>query len=226
MTTPYRALVIDDDSPCFNVMRLALQFRGYHVFHARNGMLGVRQAALFKPDLIFLNLTLPDVHGLKALRDVRAETQAPVIVLVGGTGEKLCLSALENGAHDYLCLPASISELMSRLESLADPRPVGTGQTLQRGALRFDFDRAQVTLHDLPLTLLPREYHFLACMARHPGRILPPDSLLAAAGLRLANGGAWEVEECVAALRLKIAGSGVELRSEFGRGYRLIQTRR
>lgn len=222
MTSLFRALVIDDDSPCFNVMRLALLFRGYHVFHARTGALGVRQTALFKPQLILLNLTLPDVHGLKALRDVRAETEVPVIVLAGGTSEKLCLSALENGAHDYLNLPVSIPELMSRLESVSEPRPMAAGETLQRGSLLFDFDKGTVALHGQPLSLLPREYHFLACMARHPGRILSAESLLAAAGLGMANGGAWEVEDCIAALRLKIAGSGVELRSEFGRGYRFF----
>jgi two-component system KDP operon response regulator KdpE len=186
-------------------------------------MLGVKQATLFKPHLVLLNLTLPDVHGLKALRDVRAETDAPVIALVGGPGEKLCLSALENGARDYLNLPASIPELMSRLEGIADPPPVTERQILRRGGLVFDFDKGAVRLGDQPVSLLPREYHMLAYMARHPGRILPHEVLLTAAGLRTTGGGAHEVNESIAALRRKIMGSGIELRDEFGMGFRFYQ---
>lgn len=223
MTYPFRALVIDDDSPCFNVMRLALLFRGYHVFHSRTGMLGVKQAALFKPHLVLLNLTLPDVHGIKALRDVTAETDAPVIALVGGPGEKLCQSALENGARDYLNLPASIPELMSRLEGIADPVPLGGGQSLRRGNLVFDFDKGTVQLRNQPLSLLPREYHMLAYMARHQGRILPHETLLTAAGLGTTGGGIHDVEASISSLRRKLAGSGMQLREEFGLGFRFYQ---
>ncbi len=173
-------LVIDDEAQIRKFLRISLIAQGYKVLEAGNGREGLAQAALNKPDLLVLDLGLPDMDGQAVLRELREWSQVPVLVLSVRAGESEKVLALDGGANDYVTKPFGIQEFLARVRALL--RQTGSAEQVQArissGALSVDFAYRRVTLEDAEVSLTRKEYDVLAMLARHLGRVVTQQHLL------------------------------------------------
>ncbi|MET1079880.1 MAG: response regulator [Pseudomonas sp.] len=173
-------LVIDDEPQIRKFLRISLSTQGYAVLEAATGAEGLSQAALNAPDLVILDLGLPDLDGLVVLRELREWSQVPVLVLSVRASEAQKVQALDAGAHDYMTKPFGIQEFLARLRVLLrhstgdSPRQT----SVRSGPLTVDFVRRRVTLEQLDVSLTPKEYAVLAMLARHQGQVVTQQQLL------------------------------------------------
>jgi len=175
MTRQPRILLVDDELSIQRTMTPLLRSRGYEVEVAGTGRDALAAIEADQPDLIVLDLGLPDIDGLDVCRRVRERWDIPILVLSARGAEKDKVTALDEGADDYVTKPFGPDELLARVRAalrrkLAGEQP-DTGQ-LQRGDLLIDFDRRRVTRSDTEIRLTPKEFELLAIMARHPGQVL------------------------------------------------------
>ncbi len=173
-------LVIDDEAQIRKFLRISLIAQGYKVLEADNGREGLAQAALNKPDLLVLDLGLPDMDGQAVLRQLREWSHVPVLVLSVRAGESEKVLALDGGANDYVTKPFGIQEFLARVRALL--RQTGSAEQVQArissGALSVDFAYRRVTLEDAEVGLTRKEYDVLAMLARHLGRVVTQQHLL------------------------------------------------
>ncbi|RYD33287.1 MAG: response regulator transcription factor [Verrucomicrobiaceae bacterium] len=222
MTATLRALVIDDEIQLRRLLKLALQSRGYEVFEAQSGTLGLSEAAFRKPDVILLDLGLPDMDGLEVLQRLREWTDTPVLILSVRDQEDTKVAALENGADDYVTKPFSTAELTARLKAIQRRRKAPDEAVLSLGGLTLDFTARTVLLEGQPLKLTATEYSLLKLLARHAGRILTGSRILTTVWGPNAGEHAQYLRVYVGHLRRKLADSGVEIKNDPGIGYRLV----
>jgi two-component system KDP operon response regulator KdpE len=168
-------LVIDDDPGLLSVCSVGLQALGHTVRTAETGEEGISQAALHAPDVIVLDLGLPDLDGLVVCKRIRIWSEVPIIVLSADGSEDRKVDALEHGADDYMTKPFGLRELHARVQvALRHYRPEDGEETpaqLDVGALHLDLVHREATFDGRPLDLTPRELDFLAFLARHAGKI-------------------------------------------------------
>ena len=181
MSARVHVLVIDDEAPIRRFLRAALSSQGYQVTEAATGLDGLAQASMRTPDLILLDLGLPDLDGLAVTQRLRAWTQTPIVVLSarGQEGDKI--AALDAGADDYVTKPFAIGELAARMRAAL--RRVahagdGEGDVFESGDLRVDRGRRTVAVGGNEVRLTPIEWKLLVALARHPGRVLTHGHLL------------------------------------------------
>jgi two-component system KDP operon response regulator KdpE len=175
-----RILVIDDDPAILRTLRTNLIARGYDVIVAETGEDALRAAADHRPDLVVLDLMLPGTSGLDVARDLRAESQVPILVLSARGEERTKVRALDLGADDYLTKPFGMDELMARVRALLrrpPPSAVVSGK-IQVGELTIDLDTRQAQKSAEPLNLTAREFDVLAYMTRHAGKVMTHRLLL------------------------------------------------
>lgn len=176
---PY-ILVIEDEPPIRRFLRAALTNEGYRIDEAATGDEGLRLAASHPPDLIILDLGLPDLDGQEVLHRLREWYSAPVIILSARDQEAQKIKALDNGADDYVTKPFGVGELLARMRSaLRHARHVGpeaTATTL--GDLTVDFAARIVTLRGEEVHLTPLEYKLLVTLLQHQGKVLTHRFLL------------------------------------------------
>jgi two-component system KDP operon response regulator KdpE len=174
-----RILVIDDEMAIRRFLRTSLGAEGFDVFEAATGQQGLLDAASQLPDLILLDLGLPDLDGVEVTRRLREWSQAPIIIISVRDREAEKIRALDVGADDYLTKPFGLGELLARIRAAMrrtaepDKEPVFTA-----GALVVDFGKRLVNLNGKELTLTPTEYGLLRVMASHQGRVLTHRQLL------------------------------------------------
>lgn len=173
-------LVIDDEAQIRKFLRISLIAQGYKVLEAVNGSDGLAHAALSKPDLVVLDLGLPDMDGQAVLRELREWSQVPVLVLSVRASESEKVLALDGGANDYVTKPFGIQEFLARVRALL--RQAGGAEQAQArissGALSVDFAYRRVTLDGVEVALTRKEYDVLAMLARHLGRVVTQQQLL------------------------------------------------
>lgn len=173
-------LVIDDEAQIRKFLRISLSAQGYQVVEAGNGRDGLAQAALAKPDLVVLDLGLPDMDGKDVLAELREWSQVPVLVLSVRASEGEKVLALDGGANDYVTKPFAIQEFLARVRVLL--RQAGPGEPeaarTASGPLCVDFAYRRVTLDDVEVALTRKEYAVLAMLARHIGRVVTQQQLL------------------------------------------------
>ena len=161
-------------------LRTGLGAQGFRVFDAETGRQGLVEAGTRKPDLVILDLGLPDMDGVEVVRELRAWTRMPVIVLSARTMESDKIAALDAGADDYLTKPFGLGELLARIRVAlrhASPTEQGASQVFSAGDLRVDFGRRIVTVADRPVHLTPIEYRLLVGPDRAtPARSSPTGS--------------------------------------------------
>jgi two-component system KDP operon response regulator KdpE len=164
------------------VLTLALTARGYGVIAAATGEEGISSAALETPDLIVLDLGLPDLDGVEVCRRLREWTETPIIVLSADGTESRKVEALNEGADDFVTKPFGIAELEARMRVALRHRGRGErvvdAPVLDVGPLRIDLARRVVTVDGAPVTLTAREFDVLAFLARHQGRVITHRMLL------------------------------------------------
>jgi two-component system KDP operon response regulator KdpE len=170
-----RILVVDDDPGLLAVCRVGLQALGHAVRTADTGAAGISRAALHAPDVIVLDLGLPDLDGLVVCQTIRTWSQVPIIVLSADGSEDRKVDALDHGADDYMTKPFGLRELHARVQvALRHHRPADGAQDpaqLDAGPLHLDLVHREATYDGRPLDLTPRELDFLAFLARHAGKI-------------------------------------------------------
>jgi two-component system, OmpR family, KDP operon response regulator KdpE len=180
-----RILFIDDEAQVARAVRAGLALSGFSVEWAATGKEGMERIAQWRPDVVLLDLTLPDIDGLEVCRQVREWSQVPIIVLSVRTADADKVTALELGADDYITKPFSMSELIARirvaLRHVAE-RAGGTGgkARFQTGGLAIDFERRLVTTDGAEVHLTPTEYEVLKYLATNAGKVITHRTLLRA----------------------------------------------
>ncbi|HVX05944.1 MAG TPA: response regulator [Rhodanobacteraceae bacterium] len=182
MNAAPRVLVIDDEAQIRRFLDIGLRAEGYEVLHAATAAEGLAQAATREPDLVILDLGLPDRDGHEVLSELRQWSQVPVLMLSVRSAETEKVRALDAGANDYVTKPFGIQELMARLRVLLRDRAVAGAEEVQPryddGRLAIDLVRREVMLDGSPLSLTRKEYAVLALLLRHAGRVVTQQQLL------------------------------------------------
>ncbi|WP_313459158.1 response regulator [Pseudomonas sp.] len=180
MSQPATLLVIDDEAQIRKFLRISLSAQGYRVIEAVNGAEGLAQAALARPDLVVLDLGLPDMDGQQVLRELREWSAVPVMVLSVRASELQKVDALDGGANDYVTKPFGIQEFLARVRALLRqvPQSGGSEVTASFGPLVVNFAFRKVTLDGVDIALTRKEYALLAKLAGHPGRVVTQQQLL------------------------------------------------
>ena len=181
MDTPARLLIVEDDPGIRRFVRQALEAEGHQVFETDTLQRGLIEAGTRKPDLVVLDLGLPDGDGIALVRDVRGWSTLPIIVLSARTDETDKIDALDAGADDYLVKPFSVGELMARVR-VALRRHAGGGAA-QKSVVTFgdcevDLARRQVRRNGEHVHLTPVEYKLAAALIGHEGQVLTHRHLL------------------------------------------------
>ncbi|HEY3118755.1 MAG TPA: response regulator [Chloroflexota bacterium] len=175
-----RVLVVDDEPQIRRALRIALKADGYEVTEAETGQSGLAQIATRPPDLVILDLGLPDLDGVNFCQQVREWTQLPIIVLTARNDERSKVVALDEGANDYVTKPFSVPELLARMRaSLRDARPNQPALgVIRAGDIEIDLAARRITRAGSDVHLTPTEYALLRFLALHAGRLITHGLLL------------------------------------------------
>ncbi len=172
-------LIIDDEPQIRRLLRLSLDAHGYLVREATTAGEGLQQIAMIRPDLVILDLGLPDMDGLTALRKLREWCQAPVIVLTVRNSEQDKIELLDAGANDYITKPFGMGEFLARMRAaLRHSIPDSSEGVFSTGELAIDFSRRIVTRNGQELKLTPTEYSLLRFLARHAGKVVTHNQII------------------------------------------------
>ena len=220
-----RVLVVDDESSIRRYLRAALSAQGFTIFEAANGEDAINAVLTDRPDIIILDLGLPDFDGIEVTRRLREWSQTPIIILSVREAENDKIAALDAGADDYLTKPFGTGELMARMRvALRKLNSNPDEHVLQVGGLRMDLSRRLVTVDENQISLTPTEYDILRLLLQNAGKVLTHHQLL-----RKVWGTAYESEMHIlrvniSNLRHKIEADPARphyLLTEPGVGYRL-----
>ncbi|MDB5807941.1 MAG: DNA-binding response regulator [Betaproteobacteria bacterium] len=175
-------VVIEDDPQIRRFLRTGLEAHGFEIHEAETGKLGLILAATRKPDLIILDLGLPDVDGLEVVKKLREWTSRPVIILSARNMETDKVSALDTGADDYLTKPFGMDELLARirvaLRHAGKPARDGAGDVFATGNFKVDIGQRRVYRDGEEVHLTPIEFRLLATLVKHAGKVLTHRQLL------------------------------------------------
>ena len=179
---PQRILVIDDEPNILGTLAPLLRARGYEVFTAMNGRTARETVDRDKPDLIVLDLGLPDIDGVDLCREIRETVSVPIVVLSarGAEGDKV--RALDVGADDYVTKPFGAEELLARIRAALrrSDAPPPPSEPIVSGGLTIDRERFRVSRDGEEVRLTPKEFELLTYLAQHPGRVLTHRAILKA----------------------------------------------
>jgi two-component system KDP operon response regulator KdpE len=182
MSGKLQVLVVDDEPAILRFLKPALEANDYDVASAKGVAEALKRIAAHPPDVVVLDLGLPDGDGKDVIRQVREWSDVPIIVLSAREREAEKIEALDLGADDFVNKPFGVGELMARLRTVLRHRgqaaaPVGT---IKVGTLDIDTAKHRVTRDGTDVKLTPREFELLACLARHPGKVMTHRQLLTA----------------------------------------------
>lgn len=181
MSQGLHILIIDDEVQIRRFLRISLEANGYHVFESDSGQDGIAKTAQIRPDLIILDMGLPDMDGIDVLRQLREWTQTPVIILSVRDSDRDKVVALDAGADDYLVKPFSVDELLARLRvAQRHTQSESEAEVFLAGNLCVDLTRRLVTVKGEPVKLTPTEYALLRLMIQHMGKVLTHQQILRA----------------------------------------------
>lgn len=177
-----RILVVDDEPQILRALRINLRARGYHVDVAATGAAALKAAASHPPDLVVLDLGLPDLDGVDVIRGLRGWTTVPIIVLSGRAGSDDKVTALDAGADDYVTKPFGVDELLARIRAVTRRHAPGTdatGPTARLGQHTVDLAAHTVTRDDgTDVKLTPTQWRVLETLLRNPGKLISQRQLL------------------------------------------------
>jgi two-component system KDP operon response regulator KdpE len=175
-----RILVVDDEPQIVRALRINLRARHYDVDTAADGASALRAASQHRPDLVVLELGLPDMEGADVIRGLRGWTSIPIIVLSGRVDSADKVQALDAGADDYITKPFGIDELLARIRAVTRrTQPAGeAAPVLTIGRHTIDLAARSITAGDTEVRLTPTEWQLLEHLLRHPGKLLSQRTLL------------------------------------------------
>ena len=219
-----RVLVVDDERSIRRFLKASLGSQ-FTVFEATNGEEALAAVASDRPDVVLLDLGLPDLDGLEVTRRLREWTQVPIIVLSVREQEKDKIAALDAGADDYLTKPFSVGELMARLRAaIRRSVQVEAGPVFRTGSLTVDLNQREVQVNDQAVSLTPTEYDLLRTFVKYAGKVLTHDQLLRAVWGTSYESETHMLQVNISNLRHKIEPNPVRpiyIVTEPGVGYRL-----
>jgi two-component system, OmpR family, KDP operon response regulator KdpE len=221
-----RILIIDDEPQICRLLRVSLGAYGYDVSEAANGQEGINKVAIFKPDLIILDLGLPDIDGKEVIRLLRDWCQTPIIILTARGQEEEKVEALDAGADDYITKPFGVSELMARIRvSLRRTAQSEDEPVITCGDLVVDLAQRRVSVGGREVKLTPTEYDIIKVLAQHAGKVLTHKQLLKTVWGYSGNEDSHYTRVFIGQLRKKIEENPNQPRyiiTESGVGYRLM----
>jgi len=219
-----KVLVVDDDPDIRDLVRELLERAGYQVADASNGREGLRVLYEMRPDLVLLDVNMPELDGWATLDRIRDLSEAPVIMLTARTGELEKVRGLKAGADDYVTKPFGRQELLARVEALLRRRGAAPELTdlYVDGFLSIDFAQREVVVDGRLVSLTPLEFKLLATFVRHPNQVLNRDQLLELVWGDPYGVSADQVKIYVGYLRKKLGGdaTGAPIETVRGFGYR------
>ena len=218
-----KILVVDDEPHIIELARLYLEREGYEVEEAANGGDALSKQSAGNPDLIVLDLMLPDIDGYEVCRQVRTKSDVPILMLTARKEDIDKIVGLELGADDYLTKPFNPRELVARVRAILRRYQTGLkpGDTVEVGRLRIDLPRHEVTIGGQSVKLRTKEFDLLATFAQNLGIVLSREKLLELVWGFDFYGESRTVDVHVNHLREKIAGSGAVIETVRGTGYKL-----
>ena len=229
MNKPF-ILVVEDDAPVRNLITTTLKAHDYKFITAQNGNNAIMEASSHNPDIVLLDLGLPDIDGIEVIERIRTWSDMPIIVISARSEDKDKIDALDAGADDYLTKPFSVDELLARLRvtqrRLASNRNEGASSVFINGALRIDYAAGCAYLGEEELHLTPIEYKILCLLAANVGKVLTHTFIT-----QKIWGAAWEnnvasLRVFMATLRKKIEvapDSPQYIQTHIGVGYRMMK---
>jgi two-component system KDP operon response regulator KdpE len=224
-------LVVEDDAPIRNLITMTLKTHDYSYLTASNGEAAVMETASHNPDIMLLDLGLPDMDGVEVIRRIRSWSNVPIIVISARSEDTDKIGALDAGADDYLTKPFSVEELLARLRviqrrlAMMQNESISAGSVFTNGKLKIDYAAGCAYLEDTELHLTPIEYKLLCLLAQNVGKVLTHTFIT-----QKIWGSSWDND--VASLRVFMATLRKKLESEpdspqyiqthIGVGYRMM----
>lgn len=219
------ALIIDDEKQIRRLLRLALESADHQVFEAETGEAGLLEIVNHRPDIVLLDLGLPDMEGVKVLRRLREWSDVPVLILSVRDDPDEKVAALDAGADDYVTKPFDTAELLARVRAAQRRSLTETGEPIYHsGALCVDFSARQVKLHGAEIKLTPTEYSLLRVLVQNAGKVVTHRQLLRTVWGEKAESQAQYLRVYVTHLRKKLEterDAPALIKTEVGIGYRL-----
>ncbi len=221
-----KILVVDDEANIVELARLYLERAGYTVVAARSAQEALTSFAAARPDLVVLDIMLPDMDGFEVCKRLRALSNTPILILSARREDVDRIVGLELGADDYLTKPFNPHELTARVKAILRRTQAGlppaVPQTLTLGRLHIDLQKYEVTIDNNPVKLRTKEFALLSVFAQNPGVMLSRERLLSQVWGYDYYGDTRTVDVHVNHLRDKLEGSGVDIETLRGAGYKLV----
>lgn len=225
-------LVVEDDSPVRNLITTTLETQNYKYDTAENGVQALIAATSRKPDIILLDLGLPDIDGVDVIKKLRSWSVTPIIVISARSDDKDKIQALDAGADDYLTKPFSVDELLARLRSTLrriqylESKGALEEAVFHNGDLTIEYASATVKLGDNELHLMPIEYNLLCLLAKNVGKVLTHHYILDKVWTNAIESDLSSLRVYMASLRKKIEGDKNKskyIQTHIGIGYRMLK---
>lgn len=218
-------LLVDADRPIRRLLRVVLEPHHYKVYEAENGQTGMKEAVTRQPDVIILDVALPDIDGLAVLKRLREWNRAPVLILSAEGGEESKVTALDSGANDYMTKPFSSAELLARLRVLQRSMPSEPdGPLFVNGDLQVDITSHLVALQGRRIFLSPTEEAVFYTLVRHAGKLVTCKHLLRCVWGTDSESKLHDLHVYIRCLRQKLRGTAddILIQTEGSVGYRLL----
>ncbi len=225
-------LVVEDDAPVRNLITTTLKAHDYRYIVAPNASSAVLEASSHHPDVVLLDLGLPDLDGIEVIRKIRSWSNLPIIVISARSEDNDKINALDSGADDYLTKPFSVEELLARLRatlrrlSVTSNGADAESAVFQNGALKIDFPAGCAYLGEEELHLTPIEYKILCLLAKNLGKVLTHTYLTKEIWTNSGENEIATLRVYMASLRKKIESSGYPqiIQTHVGVGYRMLKS--
>lgn len=223
----YLVLVVEDDKPIRNLITTTLKMNDYRFITAVRGNEAIMLSASHKPDIIILDLGLPDIDGVEVIEHIRTWSDVPIIIVSARSEERDKITALDKGADDYLTKPFSVDELLARLRVIQ--RRLMKSENISvtefvNGRLQIDYVSGCVHLDDEELHLTPIEYKLLCLLAKNVGKVLTHKYIIQSVWGTPADNSEASLRVFMATLRKKLSdGSQALIQTHIGIGYRMMK---
>ena len=225
----YKVLVVEDDRNIAGLIQTILETGGYQVLCAERCEQGVLMLMSHVPDLVLLDLGLPDMDGEEFIRAARREGMVPILVLSARTQEQDKVSALDLGANDYITKPFGTAELLARVRAALrttrhHAQTAASAGLYTLADLVIDYDRRQVSVAGEVIHLTQTEYNILAYLSQHPGKVMTYTAIIRAVWGSMDNGSVKKLQVNMANIRKKLGccpGENRYVINELGVGYRM-----
>jgi DNA-binding response OmpR family regulator len=219
-----KILIIDDEANITELAKLYLAREGFTIESAKTGRDGLSKFTAYNPDLIILDIMLPDIDGLEVCRQIRAKSKVPILMLSARREDVDKIIGLELGADDYLAKPFNPHELVARVKAILRraQAAVAPQQTIDVYGIHIDILKREASVEGKPLTLRTKEFDLLAVFAQNPGVVLSRERLLNEIWGYDYYGETRTVDVHINHLRDKLKGSQVDIETSRGTGYKMV----